>query len=154
LRIYRTNYSENCEKLLPLFQEHWKEIGMKGSDITDLNLNDEVYRSLEQYGMYLAVCLDDDEGNTIGYLSVTLYEHHHHKGQKFASTDCFYIDKKHRGIRTYRAVCDMFKLAERILKDEFNVKYFQITFSVKNDLSKLATNLGFEESERMFVKKL
>lgn len=155
MQIVRDTFKDNYKNLQSLFEKHWEEIGMVGSNgKLELNLNVNYYLDLEAKGQLLCMGLKNDEGRYVGYLDYIIYDHYHHTGSAFAYTDAFIIDKEYRTLNGFKTVLKMFKDAEKILKEEFNVGHIQMVFSVGNDLSRLAQRLGYRDSDILMVKAL
>ena len=152
--IDRGTFKEHFSTLLPLFEQHWKEIGMVGSNGLELKVDSDVYLKLEEQGLWLGMGIRQDDGEIIAYLSIFIYGHHHHKGVNFAMTDCFFMNPRYRSFASFKAVLKLFKEAEKVLKSEFNVSYIQLTCSISNKLGFLAESLGFKESDIMYLKKV
>lgn len=154
MKVFRGTLEEYREELIPLFKKHWEEIGMVGSEGLSLNINEDYYKALNACGQYLAIGLRNDDDKLIGYLSLMVYNHPHHEGTNFALTDCFIVDKDYRGLSVFKSIIKMFKLAEKILIQEFNVTHMQFVCSVGKDLTPLAKRMGYIPSDIMFIKKL
>lgn len=157
LTVVRGKYSDHKERIRELAMSHWDEVGMPGSENLKLDLDDIAYSHLEANNMLLGLVLLEEKEQTqtvIGYLSIVIYEHHQHVGEVFAQTDGYFVDKKHRGIKTFRAVCDMFKQAETILKEEYGVNYLYLSTNASNDLKFLADYLEFKQSAIMYLKRI
>ncbi len=152
--IERGTVDQYMEELKPLQEEHWEEIGLAGSDGLKLDIDYDYYRLLEKQRHYLGLVLKTDEGTLVGYLSIIIYKNYHHKEVLFASTDCFLVKKEYRGSSAFSSIVKMFKMAEKMLKVEFNVDYLQFGFSANNPLEVLAKRLGYVPSDIMYLKKL
>jgi len=154
LKIERGTLEQYKEALRPMFKEHWDEIGMVGSQDLELDVNEEHYKFLDKNKMYLALALKTEEDKLIGYLSIFVHSHIHHQNVNFATVDCFLIKREYRNLNGFVSIIKMFKQAEKILKDEFSVKYFHFACSVNNPLEGLAKRLGFVPSDMLYLKKL
>jgi hypothetical protein len=153
VKVFRVKYSEYGHRVEPLLSKHWEEVGMPGTSGLLLDPNRSFYENLENNNMHIGVVCEKDD-QIVGYLSVVVFSHHHHKSTNFAATDVFFIDPAHRGIASFRAVLEMFKLAQDIAEKEYAATYFQLTFRAHTDLSFLAETLGFVKSDVVYTKKL
>jgi hypothetical protein len=138
-----------------MFQRHWDELGMLGSNNLSLNIDEAYYTQLEATNRLVGIgCKNDDTNEMLGYLIFAIYAHPHHKGTLFAQTDCFIIDKQFRKKSTLRVILEMFELGEKILKEEYGVKYIQLVSNTANDLSRLAHRMGYICSDVTFLKEV
>lgn len=153
IEIVRGTYEEYKKEIDELILLHWKETGIPGADNLKLNLNEEVYKRLSETNGHLGLGLIENN-KLIGYLSIFIYEHHQHVGEMFAQTDGFFTDPSKRGFTTFKAIMNMFKKAETILKTEFNVKYMYLGCNAQNDLKFLADSLEYTPSSVMYLKRL
>lgn len=154
MKIIRGDFTSNKDRMLHLFKNHWEEIGMYGSDHLDLDVNVEYYESLDKQKRFLGIGLENDTNSMIGYMSISIYGHPHHKSVIFAYVDCLYIKPEYRDSHTWIWMKRMFEFAEKILKEEYNVTYIQSSSSVKKDLTKLMERMDYTESEKVFLKRI
>lgn len=153
IEVFRGTFSNHISEIKDLIHMHWQEAGEQGAEEMELDLDEEVYKYMEDQNLHLGIGLKKDN-NLIGYLSIFIYRHHQHKKDLFAQTDGFFVHPKYRGIRTFKAICQAFTLAESILRDEFKVKYFYLGTNAKNELKFLADTLDFVPSTIMYLKRL
>lgn len=153
LKIIRGTYSQYKNEIEILAKEHWEETGLPGSPELQVELDSNLFKVLEDNNLYLGLGLKYNN-ELIGYLSIIVFDNHQHKGVRFASTDGFFIDRKYRGLNTFRKLIDLFKEAEYILKNEFKVQYFSLNANSKKDLKFLAQCLRFTKSTITYTKRI
>lgn len=154
MQIIRDTFKNTYKELLPVFKEHWSEVGMAGAEALEFKLDILHYLELEAQNKLFCVVLRTDTNKIAGYISFMIYNHHHHRDTRFAYTDCFYVRKDYRKTSGFKNIIKMFKYAESILKAEFKVSHIQFAYSVNNDLSMLAQRLGYSKSDILMVKRI
>src|SRR5574338_548499 len=128
-----------------LLEEHWNEVGLGPASDKKLEINERYFEILERNQGYLPILILHEATNEVaGYLSVFVSSHQHLQSVIVASTDCFFIRKKFRGISATKALLKAFKMAEEITKTEFRAEYFQFIYNTKVPQDKLAKYLDFE----------
>lgn len=156
--LRRASFSDEVDiipNIRDLFQEHWQEIGLGPASGQDLNIYDDFFKTLERHRYYLSILIEYEPTNeVVGYLSVFVSPHQHLKDTMIASTDSFFISKKHRGFRATKAMIDAFVWAEELLTQEFQAQYFQLVDNVRFPQDKLAKHLGFIPANTMYMKRL
>lgn len=153
LEIKRGKYSDYKEQVDKLMFKHWKEASTPGAPDLRLDLDLDLYKYLEEANKHLGLVITA-ENNLIGYLSIMIYNHHQHKSTVFAQTDGFFVDPSYRGLRTFKAVIEMFELAQDILRSEYGVEYIYMNCNAENDLKFLADSLRFVPASTMYIKRL
>lgn len=138
------------DQLEAVFQAHWLEIGMSGCQNLSLEINWPLYTYMEAFGKLVSVAAETSEGELAGYVIFMLYEHPHHRYNRFAVTDCFMLKKEYRS--GFLAI-KMFKFAEKLLMN-MNVSHIQLAYDVKNPLEKLAKFMKYKKSNILFTKEL
>jgi hypothetical protein len=154
MKIIQKKYSETKDILFELFSNQVSEMKEYGPINLNLDINHSFYIDMEIQGSHVGFIIESDLGKPIGYLSIFINKHHHYNSTVFAITDCFFIDKKYRGIRSYRSLIDCFKTAESVLRNQYNVRYFYLGANINNSLKFLADTLAFEKAEVIYVKDL
>lgn len=152
MRIFQGSFKDYREKLIPMFHEHWDEIGMSGTEGLELDPNYSYYSYLESFGRLVGVGIETDDGELVGYIVFILFEHPHHRYVRFAMTDCFLIKKEYR-VKARRNIIRMFRFAEKILKGK-NISYIQLLYDHKNNLWQLGNILGYKPSNAVMIKGL
>lgn len=131
-----------------LNQAHWDEVkGIEGQ--CPLDINTDMYLALESQGI-LTMTGAYKGKDLIGYVSCTKSEHPHHRGKMFAATDAFYVSPKHRGVNGTKLI----RFTEKLLKDKYNVEYFQIIVNTNFDVGPWAKRMGYSASDVIYMKKL
>ena len=147
--------TKEYDRLLPLFKDHWEEIGMGNTKHLTLDINLEYYKALEEAGSYFGVGIEETAtGTLVGYISMLIGPHPHHRTQKFAVLDCFFLDKQHRTTLGKMAFYKAFTKAEHIAIEHYGCKYIQFVYSSNKDLSKLGERLGYSPSDVIMIKEV
>lgn len=151
--ISQEHYSSYIDILKELNQAHWDEVGMPGADGLKLDIDHGMYLMLELYGSHLGFLIKKNN-LPIGYLSVMIYDHHQHRGVKFAQNDGLFIAKKYRRFSTFKVLKKLFKFVEEKLKEK-GVSYFTLTSNAQGtDLKLLTDSLGMKHSSTSYTKRL
>lgn len=145
-----SNYKNEIKKLAAI---HYKEVPMPGGEHLSIDIDDDFYTALEKMNRHIGFGIWEDK-KLIGYLSIFIFSHHQHQTQLFAHTDGFFVLKEKRGFRTAKAVIEMFKLAETILKNKYGVNYMYLGTNYINDLKLLADKLDYRPASIMYLKRL
>lgn len=142
-------FSDHYEKLKPVFEEHFKEVGHAGGpDRVDIDAC--YYLQHEQLGaLKCFAALDGDE--VVGYISATMYSHPHYRGTRFAATDALYVSPEHR---KSRVGLKLIQFTEHTLSIKYGVKYLQIVSNSNLDLSKYLERQGYSKSDITFCKRI
>ncbi len=153
--VERGTWHDNYEELRPMFFEHWNEVGMANESNLRLDINEAGYAALEVANMFLGIALKESKSmKIVGYLSILIFKHLHHRSTTFAGTDCFIVHKDYRGVGVFKGILKMFKLAEKILIEEYGVTYLQFFSNSNKPVVALAKRMGYTESDVVLIKKL
>jgi hypothetical protein len=154
LLIRRGKFSEWEEQVKQLIPLHWSDVGgMPSFPELKVDIDMEAYKYMEDNDGVLAFGLFLGE-EMIGYLSLLISTHHQHKNLNFAYSDGLFINPKYRGIKTFKAVMSMFKIAEGILAKEFNVEYLTLNSNYNKDLKLLANYLDMKPISIEYMKRI
>ena len=129
----------------PLTEKYWKEVGTEGYDP---NPDKALYLKSSHNGIYAAYTLRD-EGELRGYLSYWILTHPHYL-MNIAQMDLFFIELGYRG---YSAI-KLLKFSEKDLKENFDIDTIFLSTSVKRDISPLFKRLKYQDSDKMYIKRL
>lgn len=151
MQISEVKYSDHMIEIVSMTMRHWDEVGMAKMDL-ELNLWHEYYLYLEMQGKLIAVAAKNEDGKVIGYITGSISRHPHHK-ENFACIDSLYMDKSVRGLKSYRVVCKMIKLAESIARKK-DVAFIQIAASINRPLSRLMEDTGYHPTDIMYCKRI
>lgn len=136
------------EECLPLFEEHWKEIGLFDKEKIKLDPDWELYELADLKGMlFVLTCREDSV--LIGYYVSFINPHHHYKGVLYSQCDIIFLKKdKRKGSIGYRMITE----AEKALKD---MGIGLITFSIKaqSNLHKIAKRLNYKPLDMVYFKE-
>lgn len=136
------------EEIEPLLYAHFLEI----AHFQDIPLDPDwtTYEALEQAGALRIFTVRDEYRALIGYAVFAVHRNPHYRGSLQATQDILFLDKPWRG-RTigYRflAWCD------DQLRDE-GVQVVRHHFKVAHDLGPIFARLGYEDEDRIVVKRL
>lgn len=156
MSIQQISFDEACHKFYQDFVKHSKEVAVHTfGDAADLNIDFQSYELMEDHGNFAGFVIKSDLTNIdIGYISILMYNHPHHSHIKIAMTDCFYINPKYRGYRSFFMILNAFRKIEKLLREKYKVDYMFLGTRFHKDLSMLAMMLDFAPSEVVYSKKL
>ena len=145
------NFVEYFPRIQAMFKEHWSELGCMGGPET-LELNGPYYIACQVAGTLVTTGIEDeDTGEIVGYTTTSLYYPPHHKSTLFALCDCFYVKPEYRkGMMGAKLI----RFTEKLLKDKYNVEYFQFGMNTQKDISKLLTRFGYTISDIVYIKEI
>lgn len=152
--LVRSTCVKEYDRLKHLFQNHWDEIGMVGTNNLTCNIDLRYYELLEKLNRHYAVGVETETKTLVGYVSMTINPHPHHLGKTFALTDAVFLDKEHRTMAGTRALYNAYAVAEEIAIKEHGVDFIQFCFSTKNDLTKMGKFFGYKHSDVVMVKEV
>lgn len=131
--------------------EHYKDIFTEGLP-ESLELDIDYILELEKAGSCKTlIALNNNE--IVGMISGTIYSHLLFKDKMFGSTFLIYANKD-LGIKRLGVIKGLLVEYEKLLRDKYNVEYFQVAFSASKDLSKIMKRLGYLPSDIVMAKKL
>lgn len=143
---------EYFDQLQKNFEAHWREVGYD-SKFGEFELDRSAYETMDNCGLFLGI--GAKSGDTpIAYMSILMFYHPHCKGLKIAQTDAFYIHPYYRGLKSYAILCKMVREAETILKDEYKVKIFNISFPYDSGLDTIMKRLEYGYLDTIMTKRL
>lgn len=141
-------FSECYDELLPMFKKQWETSGEFIFKELKLDVGQYVY--LENIGLHKGlVAMDGDK--IIGYISLLMSYHLHHRGKKIATTCCFYVDEEYR---TKHVGKDLIKFAEKHMKEKYQVDYLQLITNKNKPMHSYMKYLGYDLTDYLFVKEL
>jgi len=129
----------------PILEKHYTEVEW-AQEFIPLNPDFDKYQDLDERGDIIFLGMRE-EGVLVGYATFMLYDHPHHKGTTFASSDLLYIDPKYRGAE----VMKFFDWCEANLKEE-GADVINVSFKILHDHPNLMFHLGFESTEVVYSK--
>lgn len=140
-------YSEVRERLKPLMERHWLEIG-HDRELIPLDVDHEKYAVLAEAGALALVCAWD-QGRLVGYIAAINGTHLHYASTLFAEIDVFWLDPAYRkGLNGLR----LFTELEAELKRRGVKKVLGQTKLGDKDVSALFKYLGWSPVEILFAK--
>lgn len=135
-------------ELLPLISNHYKEIS-HNPDIP-LRPNWEVYRQMEEIGIFKAFVARDNFGGILGYVGCLTAPALHYMDSLQTNVDVIYLDPSHRG---KMLGVKMIKFMEAELeKDGVQAIHFHV--KLKHDFSPMLIRMGYENVEYVSSKRL
>lgn len=150
LLISEADFEEVIDKLIPLTQKHWDEIGHPGTDFK-LKLDMRQYTAYNREGLYrVFTVFDTDKDQYVGYLGCLIHPLPHSENIIAAITDAIFLLPEYRkgtlGIR-------LVKYAEKALKD-LGVHVLELGTNARYDLSSFCKRLGYTASSITYTKQL
>jgi len=149
LRIQEEPFSKWCREAVPLFEDHWREVGVDREKIK-LNVDFEKFFALERLRALASFSVRLD-GVLIGYAVFICSPHLHYKDHVVAFADIIFVSTEHR--KTTGAGLGLIRFAERTLRGQGVAK---IVYHIKldHDFMPVLHKLGYEDRERMAEKLL
>ncbi len=149
LRIQEEPFSKWCREAVPLFEDHWREVGVDRDKIM-LSIDFERLFLLERSRALSGFTARVDT-RLIGYALFLCSRHLHYKEALYAYADVIYVAPEHR--KSTGAGLGLIRFAERTLRGQGVAK---IVYHIKldHDFMPVMQKLGYEERERMVEKLL
>lgn len=149
LKIQEEPFSRWCREAVPLFEDHWREVGVDRDKIV-LSIDFERLFLLER-SRALSGFTARLDGKLAGYALFLCCPHLHYKEAVFAYADVIYVAPEYR--RTTGAGLGLIRFAERTLRGQGVAK---IVYHIKldHDFMPIMKKLGYEDRERMVEKLL
>lgn len=133
-------------EIQPLLVRHWDEVACK-EICGDLNVNDELYRRIEEVGA-LHITTARDKGKLVGYAAYFIMPNMHYSHLLTADPDVFFLAPEHRkglaGLRLLQA-------AERALI-ELGVTTIVQKVKTEHDCGALFKRMGYRHMENVWIK--
>jgi N-acetylglutamate synthase-like GNAT family acetyltransferase len=144
---YQTeSWSQCVEEMSGLWELHWQEIALDRQKVK-LEPDFKTIEILEESGQLSIVTVRDD-GKLVGYHASLIRPHLHYKSSLTAYVDMYFLHPDYRsGMAGYK----MFKFVEGVLKSQGVERIYSGT-KLHKDMGKLFERLGYNETERLFVK--
>lgn len=114
----------------------------------DLDPKLSTYESIEASGI-LKVFIARIDGKVVGYSTFLIWPHIHYPSKIFATQDVMFIDKDHRGPSAVKFM----RWQEQQLEG-MGVNVILRHVSAKNDYSRTLSRLGYEETEKIFSRRI
>lgn len=137
-----------------LLNAHWREVDVFHDD-APLDPDWTRYAQLDQFG-WLGIATVRIDGEMIGYMTLIIGPHLHHKAVKWATVDVMYLHPKYRkgwtGVR-------LIKFVEKGLRKlEVKVFWFSVKSHFTNERGRTVEEvlkfLGFDYTEATYAKVL
>lgn len=139
---------EVLDKMKGTFPKHVKETELY-QDKIQFSPDYEAYLALsEAGGLCFVVAEDTETGEIVGYFSMMIHYHPHHKDVLTATNNLIYVKEEYRG---EGISFTMFTEAEKFLKS-IGVSLFMFSAKASNPLKRTAQELGFDECEVVYSK--
>ena len=144
---YQTETMSQCvEEMSGLWELHWQEIALDRQKVK-LEPDVQMFEVLDSLGQLVIVTVRDD-GKLVGYHVSLVRSHLHYKSSLTAYVDMYFLHPDYRGgMAGYK----MFKFVESALKLRGVERIYSGT-KLHKDMGKLFERLGYNETERLFVK--
>lgn len=148
IEIKVVKLEEVLDRMKSTFPNHVKETELY-QDKMEFNPDYDAYLTLsEAGGLYFVVAEDLDTQEIVGYLSLMVHFHPHHKDVLTATNNLIYVNYNYRGKGISMG---MLEEAEKFLKDA-EVDLFMFSAKASNPLKDTAKVLGFDECEVVYSK--
>jgi len=148
MKFAHENLAKVKEDILPLIEEHWKEIALN-KDVIKLNPDWEAYAAYDYIGS-LRVYTARQDGQLMGYFVVLVSRSLHYKEHTFANNDIIFLRKEAReGMTGVKLI----KYAVTCLEKE-GVSQIQINTKIHQPFDVILERLGFKCIERIYSKCL
>lgn len=145
----RALVQEVQKEVVQLARKSFKEVDPRIKNAFDIDVNLDLYKAMEGGGNY-ALFVAEDNGEVIGYLSMTFSESPHIIGYWQAILDSVYVQDESRKTHT---VIKLIKEAETYAK-EVGCAAMTIGFKASNPHERFAKSLGFDPDDVMYTKLL
>lgn len=144
---YQTETMSQCVgEMSGLWDLHWQEIALDRQKVK-LEPDVQTFEVLESLGQLVIVTVRDD-GKLVGYHVSLVRPHLHYKSSLTAYVDMYFLHPDYRGgMAGYK----MFKFVEGYLRS-LGVERIYSGTKLHKDMGKLFERLGYNETERLFVK--
>jgi GNAT superfamily N-acetyltransferase len=118
------------------------------SDFMPLDPNFDLYFSMSEAGTLSFCTARDEKGKLVGYFSMIIDYHPHHKSILCCTNNLLYVSKEYRNSGVAK---EMMLLCEEYLKEK-KVQLFIFSAKSSNPLQSLAKDLGFDSCEVSYSK--
>ncbi len=142
-------FADTYQEALPLLRAHWQEVAVN-QDTVPFDPDVQGYLNYEAAGAMHIVTVREN-GALVGYHVSLVKPHLHYNSTLVAFTDIYYLAPAQR-IRP-RAALRLFQETERTLKKR-GVRLITSTTKICHDHSRLLSFVGYEETDRVFMKVL
>lgn len=149
LKIQQEPFSRWCREAVPLFEEHWLEVGTDRDKIK-LNVDFEKFFALERLRVLASFSARLDEA-LIGYAVFICSPHLHYKDHVVAFADIIFVSAEYR--KTTGAGLGLIRFAERTLRSQ-GVSKVVYHMKLDHDFMPVLHKCGYEDRERMAEKLL
>lgn len=148
MKFAHENLANVKEDILPLIEEHWKEIALN-KDVIKLNPDWDAYAAYDYIGA-LRVYTARQDGQLMGYFVVLVSKSLHYKDHTFANNDIIFLRKQAReGMTGVKLI----KYAVSCLEKE-GVSKILINTKIHQPFDVILERLGFNCIERIYSKCL
>jgi len=151
LKFSWEKFSDIAEEILPLFVQHWREVGAN-QDRVPLRVNVRQLMQYEQMGL-LGIVAARHDGKLVGYVVILMGPHLHHADSVWAQFDGFWLDPAYRkGVSGYRMLRGA---VAAVRKKGANVVIAPVKQSFENGrVNRLFERMGFTATDVVFTKVL
>ncbi len=144
---YQVEAMHQCvDEMSILWDLHWNEIALDKARVP-LDPDVTTFALMESLGQLVIVTVRND-AKIIGYHISIVRPHLHYKSSLTAYVDMYFLHPDYRG---GMVGVKMFKFVEDALKDRGVERIYSGT-KLHKDMGKLFERLGYNETERLFVK--
>jgi len=140
-------FFDTLEELMPLINNHYKEVSTLHKQGVDLDIDYDTYKYLDDLDRLCLVVAREDS-KIVGYTLSFCIPQLHYKETILSYNDAIYVIPEKRNTLTgYRLI----KETEKIMKDK-GVDVFTLHIKTEHDWSGLAIKMGYQEVEKIYHK--
>lgn len=139
--------------LTSFFEQHHEEVPLNGIPTT-FEIDHDYYKALDHSGRAYFLGAQNMLCELVGYMMFSIHGHPHYKSLRFASSEAFWVNPKHRGKDGLSIIRQMTHRAELDLKFMHNVDIMSVRVNPIKDVSKIFSRMGYNESCIYMSKKL
>ena len=146
VKFAREKITDAWAEALPLMAAHREEVGVLDANVFDPKL--ETYQKLDAAGVLWCFTARVD-GRLVGYSLLTVSPHLHYPLTVWANQDALFMLPKYRGMK---AIWFVNWIDAELAADGIDFVCRGVT--EKNDYSRSLTTLGYEQIERVYMRRL
>lgn len=145
--VYSLESADIIEEMMPLLEEHNKEVGLYPDKI-ELDPMKDLYKQLSETNMLVVFTMRDD-GKLIGYSVFRVANHMHYQNTLCADNDVIYIQPKYRH-KGY--ALEFIKFCENLLKKRFDVSVMSYSMPTFTRPDSLMEQAGMDWKLNVYTK--
>ena len=143
INIVSARFSDVSSQILPLISEHWTEVGYNYGSV-DLDPDWDAYKRMDEQGNLSIILAFNSDDTLIGYCVDIVHNHIHHRGNRYAVNDIFYV---HPAYRKSHVPVEILKIVQLYLKEEMGAQSHMITMMDSHRWDRTAQAAGYSQIE-------